>query len=97
LHVIAPGDLRIQANPQEGAVIAGYPSDATEDAVQANIVAAGYGKQDERADSQCATREMRTNTSASFWNSNIVSSLRVGQMSYPGSNCFVDKLICCTT
>jgi hypothetical protein len=28
----------------EGAIIAGYPSDATEDAVQANIVSAGYGK-----------------------------------------------------
>jgi len=28
----------------EGAIIAGYPSDATEDAVQANITAAQYGK-----------------------------------------------------
>jgi hypothetical protein len=28
----------------EGAIVAGYPSDATEDAVQANIVSAGYGK-----------------------------------------------------
>jgi hypothetical protein len=28
----------------EGAIVTGYPSDATEDAVQANIVAAGYGK-----------------------------------------------------
>src|SRR4029453_1507758 len=26
----------------EGAIVAGYPSDATDDAVQANIVAAGY-------------------------------------------------------
>jgi hypothetical protein len=28
----------------EGAIVTGYPSDATEDAVQANIVSAGYGK-----------------------------------------------------
>jgi hypothetical protein len=28
----------------EGCIVVGYPSDATEDAVQANIVAAGYGK-----------------------------------------------------
>lgn len=28
----------------EGAIVTGYPSDATEDAIQANIVAAGYGK-----------------------------------------------------
>ncbi len=28
----------------EGCIITGYPSDTTEDAVQANIVAAGYGK-----------------------------------------------------
>jgi hypothetical protein len=28
----------------EGAIVAGYPSDATEDAIQANIVSAGYGK-----------------------------------------------------
>jgi len=28
----------------EGAIVAGYPSDATEDAVQANVVSAGYGK-----------------------------------------------------
>jgi non-reducing end alpha-L-arabinofuranosidase len=28
----------------EGAIGSGYPSDATEDAVQANIVSAGYGK-----------------------------------------------------
>ena len=28
----------------EGAVVTGYPTDATENAVQANIVAAGYGK-----------------------------------------------------
>jgi hypothetical protein len=28
----------------EGCIVSGYPSDATEDAVQANIVAAGYGK-----------------------------------------------------
>jgi hypothetical protein len=28
----------------EGCIVAGYPSDATEDAVQANVVAAGYGK-----------------------------------------------------
>ena len=27
----------------EGAIVSGYPSDATENAVQANIVAAGYG------------------------------------------------------
>jgi len=28
----------------EGCIVTGYPSDATEDAVQANIVAAGYGR-----------------------------------------------------
>jgi hypothetical protein len=28
----------------EGCLVTGYPSDATEDAVQANVVAAGYGK-----------------------------------------------------
>ena len=28
----------------EGAIVSGYPTDAAEDAVQANIVAAGYGK-----------------------------------------------------
>ena len=28
----------------EGCIVTGYPSDATEDAIQANIVAAGYGK-----------------------------------------------------
>ena len=28
----------------EGAIVAGYPSDATEESVQANIVSAGYGK-----------------------------------------------------
>ncbi len=28
----------------EGAVVTGYPTDATEDAIQANIAAAGYGK-----------------------------------------------------
>jgi hypothetical protein len=28
----------------EGAIVTGYPTDATEDAVQASIVAAGYGK-----------------------------------------------------
>ena len=28
----------------EGAIVKGVPSDATDDAVQANIVAAGYGK-----------------------------------------------------
>jgi non-reducing end alpha-L-arabinofuranosidase len=28
----------------EGAIVAGYPSDATDSAVHANIVAAGYGK-----------------------------------------------------
>jgi hypothetical protein len=28
----------------EGCIVAGYPSDATEDALQENIVAAGYGK-----------------------------------------------------
>jgi hypothetical protein len=28
----------------EGCIVSGYPSDTTEDAVQANIVAAGYGK-----------------------------------------------------
>jgi hypothetical protein len=28
----------------EGAIVSGYPTDATENAVQASIVAAGYGK-----------------------------------------------------
>jgi len=28
----------------EGCIVSGYPSDATENAIQANIVAAGYGK-----------------------------------------------------
>ena len=28
----------------EGCIVTGYPADATEDAVQANVVAAGYGK-----------------------------------------------------
>jgi hypothetical protein len=28
----------------EGAIVTGYPSDATEDAIQVNIVSAGYGK-----------------------------------------------------
>ena len=28
----------------EGAIVAGYPSDATEDAIQVNVVTAGYGK-----------------------------------------------------
>jgi hypothetical protein len=28
----------------EGCIVTGYPTDATEDAVQANVVAAGYGK-----------------------------------------------------
>jgi hypothetical protein len=28
----------------EGCIVTGYPADATEDALQANIVAAGYGK-----------------------------------------------------
>jgi hypothetical protein len=28
----------------EGAIVAGYPSDATDDAIQANVVTAGYGK-----------------------------------------------------
>ena len=28
----------------EGAIVAGYPSDATDTAIQANIVSAGYGK-----------------------------------------------------
>jgi Alpha-L-arabinofuranosidase B, catalytic len=28
----------------EGAIVAGYPSDATDDAVQSNVVSAGYGK-----------------------------------------------------
>jgi hypothetical protein len=28
----------------EGAIVVGYPTDETEDAVQSNIVAAGYGK-----------------------------------------------------
>ena len=28
----------------EGAIVAGYPTDATDDDVQTNIVAAGYGK-----------------------------------------------------
>jgi hypothetical protein len=27
----------------EGAIVAGYPSDATDEAIQANIVSAGYG------------------------------------------------------
>jgi hypothetical protein len=27
----------------EGAITAGFPTDATDDAVQANVVAAGYG------------------------------------------------------
>ena len=45
----------------------------------------------------CASREMRINTFASFWNSSIVSSLRVGQRSYPGNGSFVDSLICCIT
>jgi hypothetical protein len=27
----------------EGAIVSGYPSDATEDSVQANVIAAGYG------------------------------------------------------
>eukprot|EP00927_Polykrikos_kofoidii_P060693 TRINITY_DN55619_c0_g1_i1.p1 TRINITY_DN55619_c0_g1~~TRINITY_DN55619_c0_g1_i1.p1 ORF type:complete len:351 (-),score=47.47 TRINITY_DN55619_c0_g1_i1:136-1188(-) len=30
----------------EGAIVAGYTSDATDDAIQANIVAAGYGRND---------------------------------------------------
>jgi hypothetical protein len=33
-----------QGTLYEGAIVAGYPSDATEDAVQANIVAAKYGQ-----------------------------------------------------
>jgi hypothetical protein len=28
----------------EGAIVTGYPSDATENAIQANVIAAGYGK-----------------------------------------------------
>jgi hypothetical protein len=28
----------------EGAIVTGYPAAATEDAIQANIVSAGYGK-----------------------------------------------------
>ena len=28
----------------EGAIVAGYPSDETEDAIQENIIAAGYGR-----------------------------------------------------
>ena len=28
----------------EGAIVAGYPTDATDSAIHANIVAAGYGK-----------------------------------------------------
>jgi hypothetical protein len=28
----------------EGAIVAGYPTDATDSAIQANIVSAGYGK-----------------------------------------------------
>jgi hypothetical protein len=28
----------------EGAIVSGYPTDAAEDAIQTNIVAAGYGK-----------------------------------------------------
>ena len=27
----------------EGAIVSGYPTDATDDAIQCNIVAAGYG------------------------------------------------------
>ncbi|MFG2059327.1 arabinofuranosidase catalytic domain-containing protein [Micromonospora sp. NPDC048930] len=43
----APGHrTRLPSSPPttfyEGAMVAGYPSDATEDAVQANVVAAGY-------------------------------------------------------
>jgi hypothetical protein len=44
------GDCCLMNNNQsegtfyEGAIVAGYPSDATEDAIQDNIVAAGYGK-----------------------------------------------------
>jgi hypothetical protein len=33
-----------QGTLYEGAIVAGYPSDATDDAIQANIVAAQYGK-----------------------------------------------------
>jgi len=28
----------------EGAIVAGYPTDATDNAIHANIVAAGYGR-----------------------------------------------------
>jgi hypothetical protein len=28
----------------EGCLVSGYPSDATENAIQANIIAAGYGR-----------------------------------------------------
>jgi hypothetical protein len=29
---------------KQGAIVAGYPSDATDDAIQANVISAGYGK-----------------------------------------------------
>jgi hypothetical protein len=44
------GDCCLMNNNQsegtfyEGAIVAGYPTDATEDAIQANIVSAGYGR-----------------------------------------------------
>ena len=38
------GDNLSQGTFYEGCLVSGYPSDATENAVQANIVAAGYGK-----------------------------------------------------
>jgi hypothetical protein len=44
------GDCCVMNNNQsqgtfyEGSIVSGYPSDATENAVQANIVAAGYTK-----------------------------------------------------
>ena len=41
----ADGDTNLSDGTfYEGCIVSGYPSDATEDAVQANIVAAGYGK-----------------------------------------------------
>jgi hypothetical protein len=45
--VLPGGPLHIR-NPEEsfyeGAIVAGYPSDETDNAVQVNIVAAGYSK-----------------------------------------------------
>jgi hypothetical protein len=33
-----------QGTLYEGAIVSGYPSDATEDAIQASIISAGYGR-----------------------------------------------------